>query len=41
MSVSPSVTEIKVRGFHVDVFGVVNHACYIRFFRRSPMGVYG
>jgi thioesterase III len=31
----PSVTEIKVRGFHVDVFGVVNHACYIRFFEEA------
>ncbi len=32
---APSVTEIKVRGFHVDVFGVVNHACYIRFFEEA------
>ena len=35
MSVAPSVTEIKVRGFHVDVFGVVNHARYIRFFEEA------
>jgi thioesterase III len=32
MSFAPSVTEIMVRGFHVDVFGVVNHAWYIHFF---------
>ncbi len=32
MSFAPSMTEIKVRGFHVDVFGVVNHAWYIHFF---------
>jgi hypothetical protein len=28
-----SVTEITVRGFHVDVFGVVNHAWCLHFFK--------
>lgn len=35
MSFAPTVTEITVRGFHVDVFGVVNHAWYIRFFEEA------
>ena len=30
-----SVIEIKVRGFHVDVFGVVNHGRYIQFFEEA------
>jgi thioesterase III len=35
MSFALSVTEITVRGFHVDVFGVVNHAWYIHFFEEA------
>ena len=35
MSFAPSVTEITVRGFHVDVFGVVNHAWYLHFFEEA------
>ncbi|MEW6533143.1 MAG: thioesterase family protein [Thermodesulfobacteriota bacterium] len=35
MSFAFSVTEIRVRGFHVDVFGVVNHAWHIHFFEEA------
>jgi thioesterase-3 len=35
MSSAPSVTEITIRGFHVDVFGVVNHAWYLHFFEEA------
>jgi len=35
MPFSPSLTEIKVRGFHVDAFGVVNHAWYVHFFEEA------
>ena len=35
LSFAPSVTEITVRGFHVDVFGVVNHAWYVHFFEEA------
>ena len=30
-----SIIEIKVRGFHVDAFGVVNHAWFVRFFEEA------
>lgn len=33
--VTHSIVEIKVRGFHVDAFGVVNHAWFIRFFEEA------
>ncbi len=39
MSFAPSVTEIMVRGFHVDVFGVVNHAWYISVLKSSVLFV--
>jgi acyl-ACP thioesterase len=30
-----STTEIRVRGYHVDVFGHVNHARYVEFLDRK------
>ena len=32
---SHSIIEIKIRGYHVDAFGVVNHAWFIRFFEEA------
>ena len=29
---SYSCVEIKIRGYHIDTFGVVNHAWFIRLF---------
>lgn len=31
----PSVIKIKVRGYHLDVFGHVNHARYIEFMEEA------
>jgi acyl-CoA thioesterase FadM len=30
-----SLIQIKVRGYHVDAFGVVNHAWFVRFFEEA------
>jgi thioesterase III len=30
-----SIVEIKIRGYHIDAFGVVNHAWFIRFFEEA------
>ena len=30
-----SIIEIKIRGYHVDVFGVVNHAWFVQFFEEA------
>ncbi len=30
-----SLTRIKVRGYHADMFGVVNHARYLQFFEEA------
>jgi thioesterase-3 len=35
INLTHSIVEIKVRGFHVDVFGVVNHAWFVRFFEEA------
>lgn len=32
---SHSIIQIKIRGYHVDAFGVVNHAWFIRFFEEA------
>jgi thioesterase III len=34
-TMSHSIIQIKIRGFHVDAFGVVNHAWFIRFFEEA------
>ena len=32
-------SEIKVRGFHLDIYQHVNNARYLEFFGRSSLGV--
>ena len=29
------IVEIKIRGYHIDAFGVVNHAWFVRFFEEA------
>ena len=31
----PSIIHIKIRGYHIDAFGHVNHARYIRFMEEA------
>ncbi|MBA4394827.1 MAG: hypothetical protein C0407_14850 [Desulfobacca sp.] len=30
-----SIVETKIRGYHIDAFGVVNHAWFVRFFEEA------
>jgi len=32
---SHSIIEIKIRGYHIDAFGVVNHGWFVRFFEEA------
>ena len=31
----PSIIHIKIRGYHIDAFGHVNHARYIQFMEEA------
>ncbi|MBI5014139.1 MAG: acyl-CoA thioesterase [Deltaproteobacteria bacterium] len=36
----PHVTEIKVRGYHLDLYGHVNNARYLEFLEEARWGVF-